>query len=166
MVKPAQTSPRPDYGIDAPGAVRNLFIVGSVALLVSVLAYSGLFAWTRLTHRVAPTMAVSFLGMGGYLFYSSKVSKLREREQLLDLISRRGDERAGAVREIARVLKPGGACILADIRHEAQYAGVLRESGVTEQRHDFSISSVFFAILSLGNVRPFVLVGRKPSASS
>ena len=35
--------------------------------------------------------------------------------------------------EIARVLKPGGACILADVRHEAQYAGVLRASGVTEE---------------------------------
>jgi arsenite methyltransferase len=257
MKKPAQTSLRPDYGIDAPGAVRNLFVAGSVALLVSVLSYSGLLPRTAPTRRMAPTMAISFLGMGSYMFYSSKISKLREREQLLDLISWRGDEtvldvgcglglmligaakrlmtgtaagidiwqtedlsgnrpdaalenarregvaervtistadmrqipfpdalfdvivsnvaihnvyqaneRAAAVREIARVLKPGGACILADVRHEAQYAGVLRASGVTDQqRHDSSITSLFFAILSLGSVRPFVLVGRKPSAA-
>ena len=260
MEKPAQTSLRPDYGIDAPGAVRNLLVAGSVALLVSVLAFSGILPWTELAHslrRMGTGMAVGFLGMGGYMIYSSKVSKLHEREWLLDLISWRGDEtvldvgcglglmligaakrlttgtaagidiwqtedlsgnhpdgtlenarregvadrvtiltadmrqipfpdghfdvivsnvaihnlykaneRAAAVREIARVLKPGGACILADVRHEAQYASVLRASGVTDvQRHDSSITSLFFAIITLGSVRPFVLVGRKPSAS-
>jgi arsenite methyltransferase len=256
MEKPAQTSLRPDYGIDAPGAVRNLMVAGSVALLVSVLSYSGLLPWTALARSLAP-MAVACLGMGSYMIYSSKVSKLREREQQLDLISWRGDEtvldvgcglglvllgaakrlttgtaagidiwqtedlsgnhpdaalenarregvadrvtistadmrqipfpdghfdvivskeaihnlyqaneRAAAVREIARVLKPGGACILADVRHEAEYASVLRASGVTDvQRHDSHFTSPFFAIITLGIVRPFVLVGRKPSAS-
>lgn len=255
-MKSAQTSLRPDYGIDAPGAVRNLLIVGSVALLVRVLAYCGLLPQNPLTRRTAPTVAVFFLGMGSYMFYSSKFGKIREREQLLDLISWRGDEtvldvgcglgvmligaakrlttgraagidiwqtedlsgnrpdgavenarregvaervtivtadmrqipfpdghfdvivsnaaihnvykadeRATAVREIARVLKPGGACILTDVRHEAQYASVLRENGVSDQqRRDADISSIFFAILTLGTVRPFVLVGRKPSA--
>ena len=257
MEKPAQTSLRPDYGIDAPGAVRNLMVAGSVALLVSVVSYSGLLPWTELAHslaRMGASMAVAFLGMGSYMIYSSKVSKLREREQQLDLISWRGDEtvldvgcglglvlrgaakrlttgtaagidiwqtedlsgnhpdaalenarregvadrvtistadmrqipfpdghfdvivskeaihnlyqaneRAAAVREIARVLKPGGACILADVRHEAEYASVLRASGVTDvQRHDSHFTSPFFAIITLGIVRPFVLVGRKP----
>jgi hypothetical protein len=41
MDKPAQTSLRPNYGIDAPGVVRNLLIAGSAALLVSVLSYTG-----------------------------------------------------------------------------------------------------------------------------
>lgn len=51
------------------------------------------------------------------------------------------DQRAAAVREIARVLKPGGACILADVRHEAEYTRVLRASGVTDlQRRDTSIT--------------------------
>jgi ubiquinone/menaquinone biosynthesis C-methylase UbiE len=78
----------------------------------------------------------------------------------------KADERAAAVREIARVLKPGGACILADVRHEAQYTRVLRASGVTDvQRRDTSITSPFFAVISLGRARPFVVVGRKSSAS-
>ena len=52
------------------------------------------------------------------------------------------------------------------IRHEAEYASVLRASGVTDvQRHDSHFTSPFFAIITLGIVRPFVLVGRKPSAS-
>ena len=209
--------------------------------------------WTRFLARNGAAMAVACLGMGSYMFYSSKYGKIREREWLLDLISWRGDEtvldvgcglgvmligaakrlttgtaagidiwqtedlsgnhpdaarenarregvadrvtiltadmrqipfpdghfdvivsnvaihnlyqadeRAAAVREIARVLKPGGACILADVRHEAQYASVLRASGVTDvQRRDSSITSLFFAIITLGSVRPFVLVGRK-----
>jgi arsenite methyltransferase len=76
----------------------------------------------------------------------------------------KAEERAAAIREIARVLKPGGACILADVRHEPQYTKVLRESGVTDiQRRDSSITSPFFAIVTLGKVRPFVVVGRKPS---
>ena len=258
MEKPAQTSLRPDYGIDAPGVVRNLLIAGSVALLVSVLSYSGLLPWQGLARSLAP-MTVACLGMGSYMFYSSKYGKIREREWLLDLVPGgwRGDEtvldvgcglgvmligaakrlttgtavgidiwqtqdlsgnnpdatlenarregvadrvtiktadmrqipfpdghfdvivsngaihniyqaneRAVAVREIARVLKPGGACILADVRHEAQYAGVLRASGVTDvQRRDSHFTSLFFAIITLGSVRPFVVVGRKPSAS-
>ncbi len=258
MKKP--TSPRPDYGIDAPGVVRNLLVVGSVALLVCVLSSSGLLPRTELTRFLAQNgavLAVACLGMGGYMFFSSKFGKVREREWLLDLISWRGDEtvldvgcglgvmligaakrlttgtatgidiwqtkdlsgnhpdatlenarregvdgrvtiltadmrkipfpdghfdvivsnvaihnlykadeRAAAVREIARVLKPGGACILADVRHEAEYTRALRGGGVTDvQRRDSSITSPFFALLSLGRVRPFVLVGRKPSAS-
>jgi len=251
---------RPDYGIDAPGVVRNLLIAGSVALLVSVVCFSGLLPKTELTRflrRNGAVLAVACLGMGGYMFYSSKFGKVREREWLLDLMPGgwRGDEtvldvgcglgvmligaakrlttgtatgidiwqtkdlsgnhpdgtlenarregvadrvtvktadmrqipfpdghfdvivsnvaihnlykaeeRAAAVREIARVLKPGGACILADVRHEAQYAGVLRASGVTDlRRRDTSITSPFFAIVSLGRARPFVLVGCKPS---
>ena len=254
-----QPSPRPDYGIDAPGVVRNLLLAGSVALLVSVLSYSGVLPWKGLDRSLAP-MTVACLGMGSYMFLSSKYCKIREREWLLDLkpggwrgdetvldvgcglgvmvigaakrlttgmaagidiwqtkdlsgnnpeaarenARREGvdervtiltadmrqipfpdghfdvivsngaihnlykaDERAAAVREIARVLKPGGACILADVRHEAEYVKVLRDSGVTDiQRRDTSITSPFFAILTLGNVRFFVLVGRKPLASS
>lgn len=254
MTKP--TPPRPDYGIDAPGVVRNLLVLGSVALLVSVVSFSGLLPqseWTRFLARNGAVMAVACLGMGSYMFFSAKYGKVREREWLLDLISWRGDEtvldvgcgrgvmligaakrlttgtaagidiwqtrdlsgnhpdatlenarregvegrviiktadmrqipfpdghfdvivsnaaihnlykadeRAAAVREIARVLKPGGACILADVRHEAQYAGVLRDGGVTDlQRRDTGISSLLFAFVSLGNVRPFVLVGRR-----
>ena len=75
----------------------------------------------------------------------------------------KADERAAAVREIARVLKPDGACILADVRHEAEYTNILRTSGVTGmKRRDTSITSPLFAIVSLGRARPFVLVGRRP----
>ncbi len=258
MENPTHSSLRPDYGIDAPGVVRNLFIVGSVALLVSALSYFGVLPWKGLERSLAP-MTIACLGMGSYMYFSAKYGKIREREWLLNLkpggwrgdetvldvgcglgvmlmgaakrlttgtavgidiwqtqdlsgnhpdatlenarregvVDRvtiktadmrqipfpdghfdvivsnaaihnvyKADERAVAVREIARVLKLGGACILADVRHEAQYTSVLRAGGVTDvQRRDSSITSFFFAIVTLGNVRPFVIVGRKPSAS-
>ncbi|MFO0830788.1 MAG: class I SAM-dependent methyltransferase [Phycisphaerales bacterium] len=258
MKNPSHTCQRPDYGIDAPGVVRNLLLAGSAGLLVSVLSYSGVLPWRGLERSFAP-MTVACLGMGCYMFLSSKYGKVREREWLLDLkpggwrgdelvldvgcglgvmligaakrlttgtaagidiwqtkdlsgnhtaatlenARREGvadrvtvstadmrqvpfpdghfdvivsnvaihnlskaDDRAAAVREIARVLKPGGACILADIRHEAQYTSVLRANGVTDvQRRDSGITSSFFAVVSLGSVRPFVLVGRRPMAS-
>ncbi|MBS0198190.1 MAG: class I SAM-dependent methyltransferase [Planctomycetes bacterium] len=263
METQTQTSPRPDYGIDAPGVVRNLFIGGSVAVLVWAVAFSGLLPrseWTRFFVRNGSAMAIVCLGMGSYMYLSAKYGKIREREWLLDLkpggwrgdetvldvgcglgvmligaakrlstgtatgidiwqtqdlsgnnpdaarenARREGvadrvtiltadmrkipfpdshfdvvvsnaaihnvykaDERATALREIARVLKPGGACILADVRHEAQYTSVLRAAGVTDvQRRDTSITSPLFALVSLGNVRFFVLIGRKPPASS
>lgn len=261
MENPKQTSLRPDYGIDAPGVVRNLLVGGSIALLVGLVSRSSLFPRSELTHflsRNGIAFAIPLLGMGSYMFYSSKYGKISEREWLLDMkpggwrgdetvldvgcglgvmligaakrlttgtaagidiwqtqdlsgnnpdgtrenarregVSDRvtiatadmrqipfpdghfdvivsnaaihnlykADQRAEAVREIARVLKPGGACILADVRHEAEYAGVLRAHGVADvKRRDASITSPFFAIVSLGRVRPFVLVGRKASA--
>jgi arsenite methyltransferase len=42
--------------------------------------------------------------------------------------------RGQAVREVARVLKPGGRVLLIDIRHTADYARVLREAGLEEVR--------------------------------
>lgn len=259
MVNPGQAGSRPDYGIDAPGVVRNLVVGGSVALFVSVVCLLlPRTDWTRSLTRLGAQLAVPFLGMGGYMFFSSKYGKVREREWLLDLkpggwrgdeavldvgcglgvmligaakrlttgtatgidiwqtqdlsgnrpegtlenarregvaarvtvktadmrqipfpdghfdviVSNvaihnlyRADQRAAALREIARVLKPGGVCILADVRHGAEYTSVLRASGVTDvRRRDTSITSPLFAIISFGRARPFVLVGSKPSA--
>lgn len=45
-------------------------------------------------------------------------------------------ERHTAIREIARVLKPGGHALIIDIKHTNEYAQTLRESGLSEvERH-------------------------------
>lgn len=45
-------------------------------------------------------------------------------------------EREQAVREIARVLKPGGHALIVDIKHTDEYARIFRESGLSNvERH-------------------------------
>src|SRR5262245_61809990 len=86
---------KPDYGIDAPGVVRNLFIVTAVGLTLFLTARIGL--WSGVIARV--DLAYTGLGaglgcaaMGSWMLYDSKVGKIRKREKLLDRISWRGDE--------------------------------------------------------------------------
>src|SRR5205085_2736353 len=87
--------PRPDYGLDAPGVVRNLFLAGAAALLVAAVGWfgpwSGTAAGPALT-SMGGCMAVGFLGMGASMVWSSKVGKLRLRERLLDRLPWTGGE--------------------------------------------------------------------------
>lgn len=65
MKKPAQTNPLPDYGIDAPGIVRNLLVGGSIALLVSlVCGFSPRTEMTRSLMRLGVGMTIGCFGMG------------------------------------------------------------------------------------------------------
>jgi ubiquinone/menaquinone biosynthesis C-methylase UbiE len=91
----SDTMARPDYGIDAPGLIRKMFLVGTGALLLLLPAAFGFWPgrlWGVLLAELLLVCAAYLLGMGCLMLYSSRFSKLRERETLLDLISLSGRE--------------------------------------------------------------------------
>jgi SAM-dependent methyltransferase len=68
-----------------------------------------------------------------------------------------------AVREIARVLRPGGRVVLADLRHTRRYAEVLSRCGLTDVRHRAGFLAVPAFLLTFGSVRPATVTARKPA---
>jgi arsenite methyltransferase len=71
-------------------------------------------------------------------------------------------QRQQAVREIARVLKPGGCVALLDIVHTGEYVKVLRECGLTDVRRVGSpVVAGLLLVLTFGNLHPFTVTGRK-----
>ncbi|HTR02352.1 MAG TPA: class I SAM-dependent methyltransferase [Thermoanaerobaculia bacterium] len=93
----------PDYGLDAPAVVRNLFLCGAGGL---VLWLSKVLGWwpaqvvvpigsARLLFpldQMGLLAGALCLGMGVWMIWTSKVGKRRERETLLDLVPWTGRE--------------------------------------------------------------------------
>jgi ubiquinone/menaquinone biosynthesis C-methylase UbiE len=72
----------------------------------------------------------------------------------------KSDERQAAVREIARVLKPGGSLLIVDVRHIRQYAACLREAGF-DARCIQGIVSLLLTAITFGWIQSgYVIVGK------
>jgi SAM-dependent methyltransferase len=250
--------PRADYGLDAPGVVRNLLLIGGLLLVIWVAIVSGLWSgvlWHVDFHYIALSAGLSVTLTGVWMIWSSRFGKVRDREQWLDQIKWRGDEqvldigcgrglmligaakrlttgmstgidiwqsedltgnrpeatlenarregvaervevktadmrqlpfadgsfdvvlscaaihnlyveadRTQAIREVARVLKPGGQALIADIRHTRHYAVVFEQHGCEEVRRlDSPILSGLCAVITWGSLRPATLLVRKSS---
>jgi SAM-dependent methyltransferase len=86
------TMPRqPDYGIDAPGVIRNLLLIGLALLAVSF--FMGRFG--KVGPRLRPTMIVTgsiLVAEGLAMLAYSKIGKFRHRDRMLAKIAWRGDE--------------------------------------------------------------------------
>lgn len=95
MATQVSSRQKPDYGIDAPGVVRNLYLVAAIGLAAFGTAAAGLWSGVAL-HVNFASMGLGFgIGcgcMGTWMLYDSKVGKLKERETLLDLVTLKGNE--------------------------------------------------------------------------
>ena len=86
----------PDYGIDAPYAVRNLLIVAALGVISLITRLLGVWSSQDGIALIARPLMSAGLGcgaMGLWMIYDSKIGKVREREEHLDRIPWRGDER-------------------------------------------------------------------------
>ena len=246
----------PDYGIDAPGVIRNLFLAGAVGIL---LWASKVLGWWPAAITLGPirfelapmgiAVGIVCLAMGVWMLWTSKVGKIRERERLLDRIPWTGAERvldvgcgrglmvvgaakrltsgkatgidiwqaedlsgnrpeaplenarregvadrvevktadmrqipfpnatfdavvscaaihnlydepdrAKAIREIARVLRPGGHAVIDDIRHGREYSAAFKAAGCAKVESVGSHAVAFLlALLTWGSLRPATL---------
>src|SRR5690242_11777334 len=100
MSSSPEAAARPDYGLDAPGVVRNL-VIGAVVGL-GVFASVALHLWSG--HVPIGPVIFDVTGMGLaigavcaamaiWMVWESKVGKLSGRERLLDQIAWKGSER-------------------------------------------------------------------------
>src|SRR5262245_3161343 len=86
---------KPDYGLDAPGVVRNLFATGALALALPASVALGLWSGVVGPLYLAPMGLAAGLSLtltGAWMVYVSKVGKVRARERLLSRVAWRGDE--------------------------------------------------------------------------
>ena len=86
----------PNYGIDAPLAVRNLLIVAALGVIALITRLLGV--WSRqdliaVVGRPLISAGLSCGAMGLWMICDSRIGKVREREEHLDRIAWRGDER-------------------------------------------------------------------------
>lgn len=247
---------KPDYGLDAPGVIRNCFLIAAIGFGVNLTATFGL--WSGVLFRVplanvGLAFGVVFLATGFLMVYYSMEGKVHQRERALNQVPWRGDEmvldvgcgrglmlcgaakrltagkavgidiwqvqdlsgnapeatlenagregvlerveirsadmrqlpfpdgvfdmivscaaihnlgkaedRATAMKEIARVLKPGGHIVITDIGFLGEYASHLRANGVDEMRRTGKDwLAVALLLFTFGNVNLGTLVARK-----
>lgn len=71
--------------------------------------------------------------------------------------------RRRAVEEMARVLRPGGTILLADIRNLGDYADALRGQGLEARVEGSAIGRALLGIITFGALRPGLVRARRPA---
>jgi len=109
---------------------------------------------------VADRVEVQTADMRQMPFTDSSFDLVLSRAAIHNIYTAEG--RAAAIREIARVLKPGGQVVIEDIRHLRQYIRIFSENGCTNiQRGGSLFAYTFFTIVTFGSLRPSTLLVRK-----
>ena len=70
-------------------------------------------------------------------------------------------DRAAAITDIARVMKPGARALIDDIRHHGEYTKTFVANGCDVQRLDSAIVSGFWTLLTFGSLAPAQLLVKK-----
>ena len=145
---------KPDYGVDAPGVIRNLTLFGCLGLAlwasVALHFWRGVLDFSiggvRFLFPLAGAglwSAVGLLGMATWMLWSSKVGKARGREKLLDRIPWTGREQVldvgcgrglmlvGAARRLS-----SGSAVGIDIWQAEDLSGNRPEAAVENARRE------------------------------
>jgi ubiquinone/menaquinone biosynthesis C-methylase UbiE len=245
----------PNYGVDAPVAVRNMLIVAALGIISLIARLLGVWSRQDAIAVIARPLMMAGLSCGAmalWMIYDSKIGKIRERDTYLDKIDwnghervldvgcglglfliaaakrlstgravgidkwqqedlsgnnaagtlrnamiegvadkvevRTGDarklpfadasfdvvlsssalhniynagERQTALREIARVLAPGGRVLIVDVRHISKYAATLRDAGLTDARCVQGVFSYLLTLITFGSVQWGYVIGSR-----
>jgi hypothetical protein len=86
----------PNYGLDAPVAVRNMLIVAALGIISLITRLLGVWSRQNVIAVIARPLIVAGLSCGAmalWMIYDSKIVKIRERDTYLDKINWNGHER-------------------------------------------------------------------------
>ncbi|MBS0516712.1 MAG: methyltransferase domain-containing protein [Proteobacteria bacterium] len=245
----------PNYGLDAPVAVRNMLVVAAFGIISLITRLLGVWSRQDAIAVIARPLMLAGLGFGAmalWMIYDSKIGKIRERERYLDKINWKGhervldvgcglglfligaakrlstgravgidkwqqedlsgnnaegtirnaliedvadkvevntgdarhlpfadasfdvvlssmalhniynaDERQTAVREIARVLAPGGRVLIIDVRYTSTYAATLRDAGLTDVRCVQGVFPYLLTLITFGSLGWGYVIGTR-----
>lgn len=93
----AQDLPKPDYGIDAPVTVKRMFLRGgwtlAFALVLFLINHNEYPGPSEQILAVLGAIALAFIATGGFMLWSSRVAKLKLRDELIDSLALTGEEK-------------------------------------------------------------------------
>src|SRR5579863_8269024 len=93
----AANPPHPDYGLDAPATVKQMFTHGGWALGIGLLLWfvnhDEYPAPSRNLLLALGLVGVCYLAAGAFMVWSSRVAKLGLRDRLLDSLELTGEEK-------------------------------------------------------------------------
>jgi arsenite methyltransferase len=93
----APTNSAPDYGLDAPVTVKHMFSRGAWALGIGIMMYLiNRAEYPDVSLRilsVGASVGLTFIAVGAFMMWSSRVAKLKLRDELIDSLALTGDEK-------------------------------------------------------------------------